>query len=201
MGYLANPALGADHVAEIKKKNADSIDSEGWLHSGDKGCMDANGMFRITGRYKELIIGAGGENIAPVPIEDYIKSKCTAISNIMMVGDQRKYNVALISLKAKGATGELPGGDDLDGDALKVNPKVTTVSGAQKDPVFQEHITNAIKDANNNKDVCPNNVAKIQYFRILPRDFSVQTGEFTPTFKLRRAEVDKMWASLIDEMF
>ena len=61
------------------------IDAEGWLHSGDKGCMSKDGMVKITGRFKELIIGAGGENIAPVPIEDNIKLLCPAISNVMMV--------------------------------------------------------------------------------------------------------------------
>ena len=66
MGYLANPKLGEEHVAEIQKKTAESIDSQGWLHSGDKGCMSPDGMVRITGRFKELIIGAGGENVAPV---------------------------------------------------------------------------------------------------------------------------------------
>merc|ERR1719174_322201 len=101
-GYLANPKFGNDHVMEIKKKTADAIDSEGWLHSGDMGCIDKYGMIRITGRYKELIIGAGGENIAPVPIEDMIKKLCPAISNVMMVGDKRKYNTCLVTLKAKG---------------------------------------------------------------------------------------------------
>ena len=73
MGYMANPELGSEHVKEIQGKNAEAIDSQGWLHSGDKGCMDARGSVKITGRYKELIIGAGGENIAPVPIEDNVK--------------------------------------------------------------------------------------------------------------------------------
>merc|ERR1740124_1449674 len=73
MGYMAQPALGSDHVDEIKKKLSSAIDSRGWLHSRDKGCMTQNGFVRITGRYKELIITAGGENIAPVPIEDNIK--------------------------------------------------------------------------------------------------------------------------------
>eukprot|EP00937_MAST-01D_sp_MAST-1D-sp2_P005773 g5773.t1 len=80
MGYMANPDLGAAHVAEIEKKTAEAIDGEGWLHSGDKGCMDTRGMLKITGRYKELIIGAGGENIAPVPIEDGVKKRCGAVS-------------------------------------------------------------------------------------------------------------------------
>merc|ERR1711998_399529 len=132
MGYLANPDLGEEHVAEITKKTSDSIDDKGWLHSGDMGCKGKNGMFKITGRYKELIIGAGGENIAPVPIEDEMKKLCPAVSNIMMVGDKRKYNVCLITLKAKGATGELPGGDELDGAALAVDKGVITISAAMK---------------------------------------------------------------------
>jgi len=120
MGYLANPSLGAEHVAEIEKKTKESIDDEGWLHSGDKGSMSADGMLRITGRFKELIIGAGGENIAPVPIEDNIKALCPAISNVMMVGDKRKYNTCLVTLKAVGATGEQAGTDQLDGPALEI---------------------------------------------------------------------------------
>ncbi len=71
MGYMANPALGEAHVQEIEKKTAETIDQEGFLHSGDKGMITVDGMCRITGRYKELIIGAGGENIAPTPIEDH----------------------------------------------------------------------------------------------------------------------------------
>lgn len=91
LGYLANPALGEAHVAEMLKKNRAAIDDDGWLHSGDKGCKGDNNMLRVTGRFKELIIGAGGENIAPVPIEDAILAKCKAVSNCIMVGDQRKY--------------------------------------------------------------------------------------------------------------
>merc|ERR1719261_817029 len=106
MGYMANPDLGEKHVAEIEKQTADTIDRDGWLHSGDKGMITENGMVKITGRYKELIIGEGGENIAPVPIEDKVKASCGAINEVMMVGDKRKYNVALVTLKAVGANGE-----------------------------------------------------------------------------------------------
>ena len=96
MGYMANPDMGEEHLTEIEGKNKSAVDEAGWLHSGDKGCLGTNGMYRITGRYKELIIGAGGENIAPVPIEDYIKLKCQAISNFIMIGNKRKYNVCLL---------------------------------------------------------------------------------------------------------
>merc|ERR1712113_967034 len=133
MGYLANPDLGADHVAELKKKTAETIDNEGWLHSGNKGMITTAGMVKITGRYKELIIGEGGENIAPVPIEDHVKKECDGIAEVMMIGDKRKYNVALITLKAKGANGEVPGSDDLDAGAARMNPNVKTISAAMDD--------------------------------------------------------------------
>jgi long-chain-fatty-acid--CoA ligase ACSBG len=199
-GYLANPRYGEEHMEEMRKKNAEAIDADGWMHSGDKGCQDAFGMVRITGRYKELIIGAGGENIAPVPIEDMIKRNAPAVSNVMMVGDKRKFNTCVVTLKVKGATGELPGGDELTGPALLVNPDVTTVSAAQKDPVWLKYVEDAIRAANLSP-ACPSNAAKIQKFRILGRDFSVETDEFTPTFKLKRAVASKIHAATIDEMY
>merc|ERR1719198_446013 len=180
IGYLGNPHMGQEHMQEMVEKTKESIDSEGWLHSGDKGCMDRNGMFRITGRYKELIIGAGGENIAPVPLEDSIKKLCPAISNVMMVGDKRKYNTLLVTLKAVGATGELPGGDELTGAALLVNPEVKTVSAAQTDPVWLKYVEDAIRAANLSP-ACPSNAAKIQKFRISP-----ETSRSRPTSSRRR---------------
>merc|ERR1719355_201775 len=168
MGYMANPDLGPDHLKEIEKKTAETIDADGWLHSGDKGLITEQGMVKITGRYKELIIGDGGENIAPVPIEDVVKKTCDGINEVMMVGDKRKYNVALVTLKAVGANGEVPGTDDLDAGAKRVNPEVTTISGAMKDKVWIDTITAAITSANNNGKVCPNNAFKIQKFCILP---------------------------------
>jgi long-chain-fatty-acid--CoA ligase ACSBG len=199
-GYLANPKFGNDHVAEIKKKTAESIDADGWLHSGDMGCIDKYGMVRITGRYKELIIGAGGENIAPVPIEDHIKKVCPAISNVMMVGDKKKFNTCLVTLKAKGATGEKAGSDDLDGPALDVNPDVKTISAAQKDPAWLKYVEEAIRQTNNSP-ACPSNAAKIQKFKILSRDFSVENDELTPTLKLKRSVACKIHAEVIDEMY
>jgi long-chain-fatty-acid--CoA ligase ACSBG len=201
MGYLANPDLGQEHVDTIKKKTAAAIDADGWLHSGDKGCMSKEGMLKITGRYKELIIGAGGENIAPVPIEDNVKAIHDGIANIMMVGDKRKFNVALVTLKAEGATGEFPGNDNLDGHAKKVNSAVTTISGAMDDEKWIKSITDAIKATNADGKCCPSNAAKIQKFTILPRDFSVETNELTSTLKLKRSVVDKKYKDAIDAMY
>jgi len=200
MGYMGNPKLGSAHVNEIKKKTAEAIDPEGWMHSGDKGCIDVDGMFRITGRYKELIITAGGENIAPVPIEDWIKSKYNCISNLMMVGDKKKYNTCLISLKCVGATGQEPG-------TTKLLPAVVeqlgceTIEEAMKSAKVKEYLEGALKAANSNPQVVPSNACKIQKYTLLPIDFSVTGEEFTPTLKLKRSYVMDKYAKLIDAMY
>jgi len=201
LGYMANPALGEEHMATISKKLAEAIDDEGWLHSGDQGAIDKRGMVKITGRYKELIIGAGGENIAPVPFEDRVKELCPSISNFLMIGDQRKFNVALVTLKAVGATGETPGTDELDGAAKGIDASVTKISEAVKSAAFIKMITEAITACNADGTVCPMNAAKIQKFSILPRDFSVETGELTPTLKTKRAEVSKTFEKTIEAMY
>mmetsp|Transcript_66849 Transcript_66849/g.169564 ORF Transcript_66849/g.169564 Transcript_66849/m.169564 type:complete len:745 (+) Transcript_66849:51-2285(+) len=201
MGYMANPDFGPEHVKEITDKNASAIDQWGWLHSGDKGCIDTNGMTRITGRYKELIIGAGGENIAPVPVEENIKLLAPAISNVIMVGDNRKYNIALVTLQAEGSTGEFPGGDDLMPIGVAVNPKVKTISQAMKDPIWLKYVQDAITKTNSNPSVCQSNAWKVQKFAILPRDFSIQTEEFTATLKLKRSVAEQVWAEVITSLY
>eukprot|EP00931_Biecheleriopsis_adriatica_P088920 TRINITY_DN63141_c0_g1_i1.p1 TRINITY_DN63141_c0_g1~~TRINITY_DN63141_c0_g1_i1.p1 ORF type:complete len:806 (+),score=185.22 TRINITY_DN63141_c0_g1_i1:78-2420(+) len=201
MGYMAQPDLGHAHVMELEKKTAETIDRDGWLHSGDKGMITVAGMVKITGRYKELIIGDGGENIAPVPIEDQVKKACDGIAEVMMVGDKRKYNVALITLKAKGANGEVPGTDQLDAGAARVNPAVTTISAAMDDKIWIDAVTKAVKAANENGKVCPNNAFKIQKFTILPTNFSEEKNELTPTKKLKRKNVEDRYKELIEKMY
>jgi long-chain-fatty-acid--CoA ligase ACSBG len=201
MGYMAQADLGAAHVAEIEKKTGEAIDCDGWLHSGDKGMITDKGMVKITGRYKELIIGDGGENIAPVPIEDSVKKLCDGICEIMMIGDKRKYNVALVTLKAVGANGEVPGTDNLDAGAKHVNPEVQTISGAMDDKVWIDIITKAIAETNKNPKVCINNAFTIQKFTILPTNFSEERSHLTPTKKLKRAVVEKEYKALIDKMY
>jgi len=201
MGYLASADLGDEHLAEIEKKTAETIDSEGWLHSGDKGLKTESGMVRITGRYKELIIGEGGENIAPVPIEDSVKGLCDGIAECMMIGDQRKYNVCFITLKAVGANGEVPGTDKLDAAAKLVNPQVQTISGAIKDQVWIDTIIKAITKTNENAKLVLNNAFRIQKFCILPENFSEEKNQLTPTKKLKRKTVETQYASMIDKMY
>merc|ERR1712137_1251095 len=132
---------------------------------------------------------------------DQVKKACDGISEIMMVGDKRKYNVALITLKAVGANGETPGTDKLDAGAARINPNVTTISSALDDKIWIEAVTAAITKANKNGKVCPNNAFKIQKFTILPTNFSEEAGELTPTKKLKRKVVEKFYPKLIDHIY
>jgi long-chain-fatty-acid--CoA ligase ACSBG len=202
MGYLMNPSLGDEHKAEMLKKNQETIDADGWLHSGDKASRDTHNMFKITGRYKELIIGAGGENIAPVPIEAGLKRAHAAISNCVMVGDKRKFNIVLVTLKAVGATGERPGGNDLEKVSMEhCGAGVTTISQAMDDPTLIKSIEAAIKQTNKDGSVCPSQASMIQKFSILPIDLSVETGDITPSLKLKRSELEAKYSKLLDRIY
>merc|ERR1712146_602001 len=106
-----------------------------------------------------------------------------------MVGDKRKFNMALITLKAYG-TGELPGGTDLEKASAAFG--CTTISQACDKKEYTDMIKNAIIKVNKNGDVCPSSASQIQKFTILPRDFSVTTGELTATLKTKRSVVSKM---------
>merc|ERR1719336_1645425 len=90
MGYLDQP-----------DKTRQAITESGWLRSGDLGTMDDMGFFRITGRAKEILITAGGENIAPIPIEETIKKHLPCVANAMLIGDQRKFLSVLLTLKTE----------------------------------------------------------------------------------------------------
>jgi long-chain-fatty-acid--CoA ligase ACSBG len=184
MGYMKNP-----------EKSAQTIDPEGWLHSGDVGKVDERGLLVITGRIKELIIGAGGENIAPVPIENRVMKNCPVLSSCMMVGDKRKYNVMLVTLHCKD-DGNQGFTEDLSGAALEAGFG-KTLSEARESKEMTELITKAITEANKE---AVSNAAKVQKFAIVPC-FSVPAGDLTPTLKLKRQTVDKKYKDLIDWLY
>uniref|UniRef100_A0A6Q2XAR8 Long-chain-fatty-acid--CoA ligase ACSBG2 n=1 Tax=Esox lucius TaxID=8010 RepID=A0A6Q2XAR8_ESOLU len=145
MGYL-----------NMADKTKDALDDEGWLHSGDLGKHDENGFLFITGRIKELIITAGGENIPPVPIEDAVKEALPLVSNAMLIGDKRKFLAMLLTIKCQvnGDTGAPE--DELTPEAIelcrKLGSSATRVSeiAGGRDRVIHAAIQDGINRVNEN---------------------------------------------------
>ncbi|XP_068151260.1 long-chain-fatty-acid--CoA ligase heimdall [Drosophila tropicalis] len=213
MGYLGQP-----------DKTAEAIKEDGWLHSGDLGYLDEHGNVVISGRLKELIITAGGENIPPVHIEELIKKELPCVSNVILIGDHRKYLTVLISLKTKSdsKTGipldalreetiewlnelelhqtrlsELLG---ISADLQLPNDAaaLTAALAIKAEPKLLEAIEAGIKRANKN---AISNAQKVQKFALIPHEFSLATGELGPTLKIRRNIVHAKYAQVIERLY
>lgn len=184
MGYMYNEAA-----------TADTIDAEGWLHSGDVGKVDDDGYLKITGRIKELLITAGGENVAPVLIEDEIKKQLPCLSNAMAVGDRMKYLVVLLALKTDMNDDGTPK-DALDKAAALHG--CATVAEAAASAEYKKMIDDGIKVANKN---AISRAQVVQKFAVLPADFTQETGELTPTMKLKRKIVLEKYAAVVADLY
>ena len=188
------------HKDEAKTKEAFQ---DGWFRTGDLGKLDDQGLMWLVGRLKELVITSGGENIPPVPIEDRIKSALpNLLSNVMVVGDQRKYLTCLVTIKCKVDENTQPT-CDLDPEALSFCQKITeedikTVEDAKKSDKVNEVIMEALAKANSEATANPH---KVQKFTILPMDFSLVGGELGPTLKLKRHFVMQKYSKEIDDMY
>lgn len=191
MGYMKMP-----------EKTAETIDADGFLHSGDQGSIDGDGFLRIVGRIKELIITAGGENIPPVLIEEELLRCLPAVSNACVIGDKRKYLTVLVTLKTEvdAATGEPQ--EALAPAALAVGATIgsaaKTVAEAKACDKWSAYLTGGLKAANDNST---SRAHKVQKFSILPVDFSVGGGELTATLKLKRSVVHDKYNADIEAMY
>ncbi|XP_069574168.1 long-chain-fatty-acid--CoA ligase ACSBG2 isoform X2 [Brachyistius frenatus] len=193
MGYLNMP-----------DKTEEALDAEGWLHSGDLGKHDESGFLFITGRIKELIITAGGENIPPVPIEDAVKEAVPLISNAMLIGDKKKFLSMLLTIKCQVNAESGDPEDQLTPEAVELCKKlgstatrVSEIAGG-KDRAIHTAIQEGVNRVN---EKASSNAQRIQKWTILDRDFSVGGGELGPTMKLKRPVVHKMYKEQIDNFY
>ncbi|MFD4266473.1 AMP-dependent synthetase/ligase [Rhodococcus sp. NPDC058481] len=174
-GYWHNDAATADSIRD------------GWFHTGDLGSIDAEGFVSITGRKKEIIVTAGGKNVAPAVLEDALRAHAL-ISQCLVVGDAKPFIGALITIDPEA----LPGWLERNGIAAN-----TPISEVVKHADLVAEIDAAV--AEGNKKV--SNPEQIKKYRILDVDFTVETGELTPTLKLKRNIIHQEFATAIEAIY
>ncbi len=175
-GYRSDPA-----------QTAQTIDPDGWLHTGDIAEIDSDGYVKIVDRKKELIINAAGKNMSPANIEAQIKSSSPLIGQAIAIGDRRPYNVALIVLDPDGA------------GAWATQQGLADASPATlcEDPGVRAQVASAVKEANSHLS----RVEQIKRFAILPCDWLPGGEELTPTMKLKRKPIAEKYAAEIDALY
>ena len=173
-GYHNNPAATAEAL------------DDGWLRSGDLGSLDDDGFLRITGRKKELIVTAGGKNVAPAVLEDRLRGH-PLVSQVLVVGDGRPCIGALITLDAEMLPLWLAGHGLEDMDPVQ----------AASDPRVRAALERAVARANE----AVSRAESIRTFTVLPGDFTVANGLLTPSLKVRRAQAQERFAEEIDALY
>jgi long-chain acyl-CoA synthetase len=170
-----------------EQATTEAIDSEGWLRTGDLGELDGDGFLKITGRKKEIIVTAGGKNVAPAVLEDRIRAH-RLVSQCIVVGDQRPFIAALITLDEEALPGWL---------ASKGKPAGSTPEQLRDDPELLAELDAAVKEANK----AVSQAEAIKNFRVLAADFTEGNGMLTPSLKLKRAVVLKEFDSEVEGLY
>jgi long-chain acyl-CoA synthetase len=174
VGYYKNP--------EATKETL----SDGWLMTGDIGEIDASGYLHIKDRKKDIIITAGGKHVAPQYIENMFKGE-GLISNILVYGDRRKFITALITLNP----------DGIKAFAKRHGIEYNDLSELSRHPLVKQDIDDLVKIKNDGLA----SFERIKKFTILEHDFTAETEELTPTFKVKRKVVTEKYKSILDSMY
>ena len=165
----------------------ETFTADGWFRTGDIGELDDEGFLRITGRKKEIIVTAGGKNVAPTVLEDRLRSHAL-ISQTMVVGDGRPFIAALITLDpdALGPWKERHG-----------KPADATVATLREDPDLMAAVQEAVDDANK----AVSRAESIRKFRILEGDFTQEAGQLTVKLGIRRSVLMKDFAADVEALY
>ncbi len=182
---IAGPGV-MDGYHNLPDETAKTLTEDGWLRSGDKGSIDSEGFLTITGRIKELFKTSGGKYIAPPMIEAKFKAVCPYASQFMVFGNERNYCVALVTL---------------DPDAIADWAKDNGVSGDYEaivaDAKTREMVQGYVDELNGQL----NRWETIKKFELLDHDLSVESGELTPSMKVKRNVVEDNYSGLIDKLY
>jgi long-chain acyl-CoA synthetase len=173
-GYLNKPEATAEAL------------KDGWFHTGDIGTLDAEGYLTITDRKKDLLVTSGGKKIAPQPLEAVLKHS-PLVAEAVLLGDRRKHAIALIVPDFKALERRLK---ELDRPAA---PRADLTARADVLALYQE-IVDAL-----NRDLAQ--YERIKKIAVLPTEFSIESGELTPTLKVKRKVVEQRWKDLIERLY
>jgi long-chain acyl-CoA synthetase len=163
------------------------IDSDGWFYTGDLGRLDDDGYLSITGRKKELIVTAGGKNVAPAVLEDRVRAHAL-VSQCMVIGDKQPFVAALVTIDEDA----FPAWKEANGKSADAS-----VADLREDETLRAEIQLAIDDANK----AVSKAESVRVFRILPGDFTEANGMLTPSLKVKRTVVSKEYADEIAAIY
>lgn len=167
--------------------DSESFTDDGWFRTGDLGELTERGMLKITGRKKEILVTAGGKNVIPGLVEDEIR-KSPLVSQCVVIGDQRPFIAALVTLDEETLPKEL--------ESLGLDSSMGPEEAAESEPV-QHAVQELIDRANRNVS----KAESVRAFRIIPRDFTEQSGHLTPSLKIRRPQVMKDYADVVEDIY
>ena len=165
----------------------EALDDEGWFHTGDLGEIDGDGFLRITGRKKEILVTAGGKNVAPAVLEDRLRAH-RLVSQCIVVGDQRPFIAALITLDEEVLPAWL---------ASRGKPEDTPLQKLRGDEDLIKEIDAAVADANK----AVSHAEAIKKYRVLGTDFTEENGMLTPSLKLKRTVVLKEFGDEVEALY
>ena len=171
----------------LDEATAETLTSDHWLRTGDIGEIDAQGFLRITDRKKDLIKTSGGKYVAPAHLEGKLKAACPYISQVVVHGDRRNYVTALVTLDEESIM-KWAREHHQDG-----KPYSDVVALAEVKAMLEPYVTDV------NKTLAKYETIKL--FEILPRDFTVEEGELTPSLKVKRKVVEKRYKDSLDKMY